>query len=127
MGLTFFSCPHCVESLGTRSGIRSNLEEIGSSWMQCPKCGAAINTGAQEWVDMHFTDKLKVWAEVYLYYGVLIGPSFAFMAWAGVTEYLHQSNLIGILAGVVAWALIMLRVHCVHKKKVADSLKRRSE
>ena len=127
MGMTFFRCPHCGVSIGTRSGLRNNLDDIGPPVMQCTKCGHLIKTGAQEWVDMPTSSKLKIWAEVYVYYGVLIGPIFGIMAWAGVTEGLHQPQPLGILAAVAVWILVMLRVHFVHKGEVRESMKRKPE
>jgi hypothetical protein len=125
MGITFFRCPHCDVSIGTRSGLRNDLDDIGPPMMQCSKCGHLIRTGAQEWIDMPLSGKLKIWAEVYLYYGVLIGPLFGVIAWAGVTAGLHQSQGLGCLAAIVVWGLVMRRVHCVHKSEVRESLKRK--
>ena len=127
MGLTFFRCPHCGVSIGTRSGLRNKLYDIGPSTMQCMKCGHLIKTGAKEWAEMPMSNKINIWAEVYLYYGILIGPLFGVLAWGSVTEGLDQSNSLGVLAAISVWILVILRVHFVHKREVEESLKRKPD
>lgn len=121
MAITTFRCPYCKTSLGARSGMRENVADIGPSEVVCPGCQKVVATGSKEWSQMTAGDRAKVLAEVYLYYGLIVGPLIGAAAWwAGKTIW-GIGRFASVLLAVAAWSILMLRVHFVHRKEVSDS------
>lgn len=138
MAITFYRCPNCGASLGSRSGMQSGLYDIGKETITCA-CGTEIKTGGKEWNDSGGARKGWLYFKTYILQGVfpwsLLSLCAAFAFEIFVLEDLLDIHLepvspsfavssVSLLVGLALFCFIMYRVHVGFQEDIDESKRR---
>lgn len=123
--MIFTGCPHCGSSQRGQPGTPrlfpggERLAVIAPQELTCPKCGGAVATGAREWVDMSWQERLVAWLEYLAFGGLVLGPVVGY-----VGAYLLATDVPQLRLAVLLWSVCVVFVQAEFIAGVVASRRR---